>query len=146
MTSEIVLLPIKGSPHDPKTIEMACDLVKATGGRLVLLYVLEIAREYPLDIEDRLATSFAEDILTTAEHIARKRKCDVDAQLIQAREVGPAIVQEAIERNATILLVSLPYKKKYGSYNIGTTAPYLLKNAPCQVMLHREPVIQEFSE
>jgi hypothetical protein len=92
MTSEIVLLPIKGSPHDPKTIEMACDLVKATGGRLVLLYVFEIAREYPLDIEDRLATSFAEDILTTAEHIARKRKCDVDAQLIQAREAGPAIV------------------------------------------------------
>ena len=125
---------------------MACDLVKPKGGRLVLLHVLEIAREHPLDIEDRHATSLGEDILTLAEGIARKRKCDVDAQLIQAREVGPAIIQEAIERNATTILVSLPYKEKYGTYTMGTTAPYVLKNALCQVMLHREPIIQTHNE
>lgn len=143
MTSEIVLVPIKGTPHDSNTIEMACDMVRHSGGKLVLLYVLEISREQPLDIEDRRATSLGEDILTTAETMAKKRKCPVDAQLIQAREVGPAIVQESIESQATIILVSLPYKEKYGSYSIGTTAPYVLKNAPCQVLLNREPLIHQ---
>ena len=146
MTSEIVLVPIKGAPHDPKTITLACDLVKASGGTVVLLYVLEIPREQPLDIDDSHATSLGENILTTAESIARKRKCHVDAQLIQAREVGPAIVQEAIERNATTILVGLPYKEQYGTYTIGTTAPYILKNAPCQVTLNREPLIRESIE
>ena len=146
MTSEIVLVPIKGSSHDSKTIAMACDMVRNNGGKIVLLYRLEIPREHPLDIEDKHATSLGEDILNAAESLARKRKCTVDAQLIQAREVGPAIVQEAIESHATAILIGLPYKQKYGSYSIGTTAPYLLKNAPCQVMLNRTPLIQECIE
>jgi len=146
MISEIILVPIKGTPYDHKAITIACDMVKPNSGRVVLLYVLEIAREHPLDIEDRRATSLGEDILTVAEDIVKKRKCDVDAQLIQAREVGPAIIQEAIECDATTILVSLPYKEKYGSYTMGTTVPYVLKNAPCQVMLHREPIIQRHNE
>jgi nucleotide-binding universal stress UspA family protein len=140
MTPEIILVPIKGTPHDHKAVAMACDMVKPNGGRVVLLYILEISREHPLDIEDRRATALGEDILNAAEAIARKRKCSVDAQLIQAREVGPAIIQEAIERNAITIFISLPYKEKYGAYSMGTTAPYVLKNAPCQVVLRREPV------
>jgi hypothetical protein len=37
--------------------------------------------------------------------------------------------------------VGLPYRKRFGGdFAMGTTIPYILQNAPCQVIVAREPV------
>ncbi len=37
--------------------------------------------------------------------------------------------------------MGLPYRKRFGGdFAMGTTIPYILKNAPCQVIVAREPV------
>ena len=62
----------------------------------------------------------------------------MEATLLQARDVGPAVVQEAMERGAQLIVMQMPYKKRFGSFTLGDTIPYILKNAPCQVILCRD--------
>ena len=66
--------------------------------------------------------------------------------LLQARDVGAALVDEATERDADLLVLGLPYRKRFGGdFAIGRTIPYVLKNAPCAVWVVREPMPEEHS-
>ena len=40
--------------------------------------------------------------------------------------------------------MGLPYRKKFGGdFAIGRTVPYVLQNAPCQVLVLREPIADQ---
>ena len=83
-------------------------------------------------------------MLDVAEGIADGYKQSMDAVLLQARDVGAAIVDEATERGADLLVVGLPYRKRFGGeFAIGRTIPYILQNAPCTVWVVREPMSEE---
>ncbi len=62
----------------------------------------------------------------------------VHIKLVQARDTGPALVDEAVEWGADLIVMGLPYKRRFGEFNLGKTVPYVLKNATCRVMLFRE--------
>jgi len=49
--------------------------------------------------------------------------------------VGPAIVDEAVERGVNIIIMGIAYKQRFGQFSLGNVAPYVLKNSPCPVML-----------
>ena len=73
--------------------------------------------------------------------ITEKMLLDV---LLQARDVGAALVDEAAERQADLLVVGLAYRRRFGGdFAIGRTVPYVLKNAPCAVWVVREPIPEE---
>jgi nucleotide-binding universal stress UspA family protein len=68
----------------------------------------------------------------------------LETVLLQAREVGAALVDEATERDADLLIVGLPYRKRFGGdFAIGRTIPYVLQHAPCEVWVVREPIPSE---
>ena len=69
---------------------------------------------------------------------------ELEPVLLQARDVGAAIVDETIERGADLLVVGLPYRKRFGGeFAIGRTIPYVLQSAPCAVWVVREPMTEE---
>ena len=81
---------------------------------------------------------------TSAEDVAEALKAQLEPVLLQARDVGAAIVDEATERGADLLVVGLPYRKRFGGeFAIGRTIPYILQNAPCAVWVVREPMSEE---
>jgi nucleotide-binding universal stress UspA family protein len=83
----------------------------------------------------------ASAVLDLAEGIAERYKVKLSGDLLQAREVAAALVDEAIELGADAILLGLPYRKRFGGdFALGTTIPYILQNAPCQVIVVREPV------
>jgi nucleotide-binding universal stress UspA family protein len=51
--------------------------------------------------------------------------------------VGTAIVDEALEREVDLIVMGIGFKRKFGEFDMGHTAPYVLKNAPCRVWLAR---------
>jgi nucleotide-binding universal stress UspA family protein len=79
-----------------------------------------------------------EQILDNAERIAAEYGLEIQTEMVQARDTGPAIVGEADDWHADVIVMGLPYKRRFGEFNLGKTAPYVLKNAPCQVILFRE--------
>lgn len=97
----------------------------------------------PLDAEVKPEIEKGEEILDRAERIAEEEDYSVETDLLQARDVGPAIVDEAIERGVDMVMMGLGYRKKFGEFSLGSTIPYVLKNAPCFVMLCREPITEE---
>jgi len=45
---------------------------------------------------------------------------------------------------ADLVIVGLPYRKKFGGdFAIGRTIPYVLQNAPCEVLVVREPIASQ---
>ncbi len=71
-------------------------------------------------------------------------KMPIETVLLQARDVGAAIVDEASAVGADLLILGLPYRTRFGGdFAIGRTVPYTLKNAPCAVIVIREPMGQE---
>ena len=50
-------------------------------------------------------------------------------------------MDEAIEIGADAIILGLPYRKRFGGdFAIGGTIPYVFQNAPCQVIVAREPI------
>ena len=132
-----VLVPVNGSALDDDVVSLACDLVDHKKGTVWVLYVIEVARRLPLDAEVAVETARGEQVLQHLEELGRSRKCKLDGEILQARNVGPAIVQEAIDRDAELLIAATDYQERYGSPTLGELVPYLLKRSPCRVLVYR---------
>ena len=141
MHVETILVPVHDNGCDDEALRLAGEIARVNKARVHALYVIEVKRELPLDAEVSQETSKAEKVLHHLEQLGKELKCSVEASLLQARDVGPAVVQEAVERGAEFIVMQMPYKKRFGSFTLGDTIPYILKNAPCQVIMCREAMI-----
>jgi nucleotide-binding universal stress UspA family protein len=110
----------------------------------VAIHVVEIDWTLPLDADIAGHSEEAQQVLDVAEAVAEQYKGRLDPVLLQARDVGAALVDEASERAADLLVLGLPYRKRFGGdFAIGRTIPYVLKNAACAVWVVREPIPEE---
>jgi len=139
MAFEKVLAVVTGDPSDDAVVERAADLVRSDKGHLRTLYVIRVDRGLPVDADVPPAVSKGEDVLRGVEERVRLPKGDVSAELLQARELGPAVVQEASVRGVDAIVVGTSYQREYGSFSLGADIPYILEHARCTVMLWREP-------
>ena len=133
-----VLAVVTDDPSDINTVSRAADIVRDDHGRLYVIYVIKVQRSLPLDaeIEDQIARG--EQVLHRSERLARLPRSDIDSQLLQARDLGPAVVHEAIVRDADAIVIGTSYPTNYGSFSLGNDIPYILEHAPCDVILWRE--------
>jgi len=133
-----VLAVVSDDPSDINTVTRAADIVRDERGHLYVIYVIKVQRALPLDaeIEDQIARG--EQVLHRSERLARLPRSDIDSQLLQARDIGPAVVHEAIVRDADAIVVGTSYPTEYGRFSLGNDIPYILEHAPCDVILWRE--------
>jgi nucleotide-binding universal stress UspA family protein len=140
MKLERILVAVNGKDADVEAVKLGCDLAKKSKAKVHVVYVIEVKRSLPLDAVIEPEIDKAEKLLTRAEEIASERGYEIETDLIQAREVGPAIVDEAMEKDADLILMGVTYKKRFGTFSLGRVIPYVLEEAPCRVLLCREPV------
>lgn len=132
-----VLLPIKGEAWDEEAFQLACTLAKGAKGKIHALYVIEVARDFPVDAEIGEETRRGEEVLGQIESLAREAKCPLDADILQARQAGPAIIQEAISKDTDVIILGVSYRRNSNGFQIGGTISYVLQNAQCPVLLWR---------
>jgi nucleotide-binding universal stress UspA family protein len=137
------LVPVCGHKVDDDIIKAACVIARRSKGKIYVVHVIQVSRTLPLDAEVEADTRTGEGILANAEKIAGVMDWKVETEILQAREVGPAIVDEAVERGVDMIIMGLHYKKPFGEFDMGSVVPYVLKNAPCRVLLWREPITEE---
>ncbi len=138
-----ILIPVRGNSVDEDTIRLACRLVKSVKGKIYVTYVIEVKPIFPLDAVIEPEMTKAEELLSRAEVIAEEEDYEVETDLLKARDVGPAIVDEAIERQVDLIMIGNSHKKKFGQFSLGSTVPYVMKNAPCWVLVCQEPMPKE---
>ena len=140
-----ILVAVAGEKSDGQAVRLACDLLHPQKSGLYIAYVLEVERSLPIDAEIPPATARGEEVLREMEAVAAARKFEAEAELLQSRRVGLAVVQEAADRQVDAIVLGVPYMEVYGSFSLGDTVPYVLKNAPCRVILSREAMPQASS-
>jgi nucleotide-binding universal stress UspA family protein len=133
-----ILVPVTGSQVDDETIRLACRLGKKDKAKLWVVYVITIKRSLPLEAKIEPETRKAEGILDHAESVAEEENYEAETDVLQAREAGPAIVDEAVEREVDLILMGVPYRRRFGQFSLGTVVPYVLTNAPCRIILYHE--------
>jgi len=136
-----ILVPVAGSDADAETIRLACRLAKRDKGKVWAVSVVAIKRALPLDAEIESEVKKAEEILNKVETVAEEENCEIETDVLQAREVGPAVVDEAVERGVSLILMGIAYKQHFGQFSLGSVIPYVLKNSPCPVILYQQSTI-----
>ena len=133
-----ILVPVTGTTADDEVIKLACQLAKKSKAKVWVVYVLTVKRTLPLDVEIRPDVEKAEEVLDHIATLAEDEGYEVETDLLQAREEGPTIVDEAREREADLILMGVIYKRIFGQFNLGSVVPYVLQNAPCEVILYHQ--------
>ena len=133
-----ILVPIAGTEADDEAMRLACRLAKKDKSKVYAVYVVTIKRSMPLEAEIEPEIKKAEELLDHIEYIAEEQDYETETDILQAREAGPAIVDEAVEQQIDLILMGVKYKRRFGQFSLGDTVPYVLKNAPCRVMLYQQ--------
>jgi nucleotide-binding universal stress UspA family protein len=133
-----ILVPVVGTEADEEAMKLACRVARKDKGKIWVVTVVAIKRALPLDAEIDSEIQNAEELLDRMESIAEEEDYEVETDVLQAREVGPAIVDEAVERGVDLILMGIRYKRRFGQFSLGNVAPYVLKNTPCPVILYEQ--------
>lgn len=134
-----ILVPVAGTPADNGALDLACTLAKTKfRPGITAIHVIEVDRSLPLEAEIEPEVAKAEGIMAAATKRIERSGCAAEIDIIQAREVGPAIVQVAQEIKADLIVLGVGYKTHFGEYWMGQVAPYVLKNSPCRVILDHQ--------
>ncbi len=134
-----ILVPVCGKQTDSGAIALACELAGCKFKRTIIaVHVIPVERCLPLDAEISAALESAESVITGAEQQIQKLGHKAMTDILQAREIGPALIEASLEHLADLILISLNCKTAFGEFYLGNVVPHILKNAPCRVILNYE--------
>jgi APA family basic amino acid/polyamine antiporter len=128
-----ILVPIVAGPQSREAVELAAHLATERAGTIVVLRVVVVPLELPLDVELGPQMHEANELLDTAAAVAAPYGVRVVERVRRARQAGRAIVDEAERRGSEIIVLGAPRGQHRALF--GHTVDYVLKNAPCRVMV-----------
>jgi basic amino acid/polyamine antiporter, APA family len=156
-----ILVPVFGTKLDDDIVATAGRLAAAErekaggdldGARLALVHVVEVPLTLPLDAALPDREEEAQRTLRRAKEVAEEYEdVAVSTEAIRAREVGAGIVEAARRNEAEAIVIGgePPTKIRGGATlggigaakpaEIGAATEYVLKKAPCQVLLTAPP-------
>ncbi len=128
-----ILVPIVSGPASREAVEVAARLASERAGRIVLLRVIVLPLDLPLDADLTEQLEEANRLLDEASAVADVYGVRTVERVVRARHAGRAIVDEADRRDAEIIVLGAPRGRHRAIF--GHTVDYVLKNAPCRVMV-----------
>lgn len=133
-----ILVPVDGEPPGYDALAMACIMAKKNKGKVYAVYIIEVERTLALDAELDTDAQKAEGVLQQAESIAADLDANIEGEILQARDAAHAIVDEAVERGVSAVVIGVDYEMPLGEFELGRKAKYVIDHAPCQVIVVRE--------
>ena len=138
----LILTPVNGTVYDERALDIALMMATRDYADIAAVYVVVVPQELPLEAELPDEVARGEAVLRAAEDYAQAHGREIEVEVLQARAAGPAIVDEAVLRGASMIVMATSLFRRAGEVTIGrTTVPYVLKNAPCEVVVTRYPAI-----
>jgi APA family basic amino acid/polyamine antiporter len=128
-----ILVPIVAGDESREAVEVAARLATERAGRIVLLRVIVVPLELPVDADLSEQLDEAHELLDAARAIVEPYGVRAVERVVRAREAGRAIVDEAELRDAEIVVLGAPRGAHRAIF--GHTVDYVLKHAPCRVMV-----------
>ncbi|MEM1520032.1 MAG: universal stress protein [Candidatus Korarchaeum sp.] len=149
-----VLVPIDGSEHSFKALEVAIEIAKRFNGRLTLLYVSSlsliplVAPETPFIASTPIVNpsefvrlreaerKTAEELLSRAQGMARERGIDAE-KMMREGHVVQEIVRAAREGDHDLIVMGTRGMSRIRELLLGSVAEGVVRHAPCSVLVVR---------
>jgi nucleotide-binding universal stress UspA family protein len=141
-TGDIAVV-VDGKKLDNELVRLACLMAKKAKRKVHLVHVIEVPRTLPLKAVLTKESENADKLLTDALAIAEEAGCDAVAEVVQARDAGSAIVDEARDHACALILLGMVRDTSKVHSDLGKTIPYVLTNAPCRVWVVQDPIKKE---
>ncbi len=126
-----ILVPLRGGlPQE--NIQIACQIARENGAKVIALHVIEIPSTLPLDTFLPEKLTEADLILHQASAVGREYDIPVEIEVQQSRLAGSTIVDMAKEKGCDLIVLGEQAGKKTVG-GLGSTVDHVLKNAPCRV-------------
>jgi APA family basic amino acid/polyamine antiporter len=128
-----IVVPIVSGPESHESVDLAARLAAERGATIVALRVIVVPLDLPLDAPRPDEEAEADHLLDDARVTAETYGVRMIERVVRARNAGRAIVEEADRRQAEIVVLGAPRLRHRDIF--GKTVDYVLKNAPCRVMV-----------
>jgi APA family basic amino acid/polyamine antiporter len=144
---ERILVPVKIGVIGEEMLATAIKLAEERGGTIHALHVIRVPLSQPLDAElldqeERASASLIDARLLAAEH-----GVEIESEVVRARSIGEAIVEAAERAGADLIVMGSAARWRRQSRFFSPTVDYVLRHAPCEVMVIAYPqgVLEEES-
>jgi K+-sensing histidine kinase KdpD len=144
-TGDIAVI-VEGKKLDNELVRLACYMAKKAKCKVHLVHIIEVPRTLPLKAVLTKESENADKLLTEALMIADASGCDAVAEVVQARDAGPAIVDEAKDHACGLIMLGLVRDTSKVHSELGKTVPYVLSNASCRVWVVQDPSKETVAE
>jgi APA family basic amino acid/polyamine antiporter len=131
-----IVVPVVRSAESEEALLTAARLAAERRSRVAIVHVLEVPMELPLTVGLPSAEREANDLLDDARALVESYGVRAVTRLERARSAGPAIVADAVTRNADLVVIGAP-RRGLGRRTpvFGRTVRYVLKHSPCRVIV-----------
>ncbi|HET8872955.1 MAG TPA: universal stress protein, partial [Gaiellaceae bacterium] len=130
-----IVVPVVRSFESEEALIAAARLAADRAARVVVVHVLEVPLDLPLDVELPELDAEADDVLDQAAAIVENYGVRAVVRLLRARAAGPAIVEEAEGRNAELIVIGAPRVRAGRKRIFGATVDYVVRHSATRVLI-----------
>jgi APA family basic amino acid/polyamine antiporter len=136
---ERILVPVKLGLIGEEMLATAIRLAEERGCAVRALHVIKVPLDLPLDAELADEEEKAEASLAEAKLLAAEHGVDVEGEIVRGRAIGEAIVEQAEGDGVDLILMGSAPRWRRQSRFFSPTVDYVLRRAPCEVMVVTYP-------
>jgi nucleotide-binding universal stress UspA family protein len=131
-----ILVPMKLGDIGEEMVATAIALAKERDAQIEAITVVRVPRRFPLEgplppeVAARVDASLEEARLLGEDH-----GVEVRTDVVRARSIGYAIVEEARARDADLIVVGSSPRWRRQSRFFSPTVDFVLRRAPCEVLV-----------
>jgi APA family basic amino acid/polyamine antiporter len=131
-----ILVPMKLGDIGEEMVATAIALAKERGTAIDAITVVRVPRKFelegelPPDVAARVDASLEEARALGADH-----GVEVHGDVVRARSIGHAIVEEAARRRSDLVVLGSSPRWRRQSRFFSPTVDFVLRNAPCEVLV-----------
>jgi APA family basic amino acid/polyamine antiporter len=130
-----ILVPMKLGPIGEEMIATAVKLAQERGAEVEALHVIRVPLDRPLEAESGDEDERAVESLAEAQLLGADYGVQVRGETVRARSIGDAIVKEAERSGADLIVVGSAPRWRRQSRFFSPTVEYILRKAPCEVLV-----------
>jgi nucleotide-binding universal stress UspA family protein len=132
-----ILVPVADPAKAGVLIDFAAMVARARGGEIVLLHVISVPRQTPLEVGRRYVRAACEEVLDEAADMAADRGIPSSTVIRIAHWPAEAIVHEVEERRIDMVVMGWRGRSKHPRTVIGRNIDRVMRHADCHVVVVR---------
>jgi basic amino acid/polyamine antiporter, APA family len=130
-----ILVPMKLGQIGEEMVATAVKLAQERNAVVEALHVIKVPLELPVDAPLEQEEARAAESLAEAEALGADHGVVVQTKTVRARSLGEAIVKQAVLNGADLIVLGSAPRWRRQSRFFSPTVDYVLKKAPCEVIV-----------